>query len=72
VSTGIFSSEEVPRSPEEILQLKNLPATTHGMHISSDYFLIAKPIFDGTDCCECTKGPAALLPLTVIPVSYKY
>ena len=64
----------VPRSPEEIFMLSNLPPACHSPHIKIDYFLNANIKYDGCTCClekSDIKIPMSIIPITN-PATYGF
>lgn len=64
---GIFSSQMVPRPPEEIFMLSQLAPACHSPHVTNTYTLNVNVKFDGCTCCSSL--PSISVPLTVIPLT---
>ena len=64
---GIFSSQQVPRPPEEIFMMSQLAPATHSHYITNDYVLNVNVKFDGCTCCAAL--PNISVPLSVIPMT---
>jgi hypothetical protein len=66
---GVFSSQQVPRQPEEIFMMSQLAPATHSHYINNDYVLNVNVKYDGCTCCGSL--PNISVPLTVIPMTHE-
>lgn len=70
-SGGFFSSDHsimIPRPPEEIMMLSQMPSAVHSDMITNEFFLNANIKYDACTCCASL--PSISIPLTVIPMTH--